>query len=133
MTKVFMKAFDSARPHGPSLPDGQFHSLVEDRSGLTVNLKKPLDDDLVWSANFQFPTSYRASDEGVLLAYWNDAMQGGNESLWELFESEYQSWLGVVSFGMHPLDRPVRHFLIVTDFQCVEVLTETEPTVVVFD
>ena len=124
-----MKPFTSAKPVGERLPNALFHSIVDDHEGLTFTLKDPFSDRVVFHVRFRDAISYRGTDEGALLAYWNGAMSDKGYAVWELFSSEYIRWLEEVSGGAHLEEDGIRHFIVVTENQCLEVLSTYEPQI----
>ena len=124
-----MKPFTDAKPVGEPMPDALFHSIVDDHDGLTYALKDPFSDEILFRVVFRDAISYRAADEGVLLAYWQGEMPDKAYAVWEVFSSEYIRWLEEVSCGANLEEDGIRHFIVPTENQCLEVLSLREPEI----
>lgn len=107
----------------------QFLSLVDESKDLKVNLRSLACPTQSVTVQFDCVEAYRVADEGILLTYWAAKAANTSHLIWELTGSEFLAWIEKFSFGAVAVEDGIRHFIVVTDFKCIEVLTKVEPII----
>ena len=76
---------------------------------------------------FSSPLSFRVQDEGALGHYWKvrDIERAGIGTVYLIGTSEYCAEIG----GQTGLSESLRHYLVAGDDTCVEVITQSPPSV----
>lgn len=77
---------------------------------------------------FEFVLFYRGMDEGYLLRTWNNINKERNASLYVVEDSSLISWFHDESFHVGQ-DLNIRHYSILTDEDCIDILSSVEPVV----
>lgn len=81
---------------------------------------------------FESPLATRIVQEGSLMDYWNSGFVVGEHNVFIAANSQFLDWLEHSSSGVHSADR-VRHFAVLSDDICVEVLSAEAPKVRVLE
>jgi hypothetical protein len=75
---------------------------------------------------FEAPLAVRVVHEASLLEYWNDGVVIGGHNVLITRTSKFLDWLEQSSGGVHRAPQ-VKHFAVLSDDVCLEVLSIEEP------
>ena len=107
----------------------QFSSISDDASGLVYRLQEPHSDRVAAIIKFGDVIAYRVADESVLLEYWAHKLANTSHLIWEFKGGDFLNWMEKASYRAFAIEDGVRHFIVVTQSICLEVLTNKEPII----
>lgn len=107
----------------------QFASISDDANGLIYKLQESHSNRIAAIIKFGNVIAYRVADESVLLEYWAHKLANTSHLVWEFEGSDFLNWMEKTSYRAFAIEDGVRHFIVVTQSICLEVLTNNEPII----
>jgi len=122
------------KPQGNVYDNLYVNSIEDAKEGLTIILEQENPNDSCIKIRFNSYFSYRNTNESFLLDKWHyyDRNLLSQSCLFVVENSDYISWIKKSALSIHD-DLKVIHYAIFTDEDCLEILTNEEPSVKVID
>lgn len=101
--------------------------IVDSDGGLSILIRALDGGENRYRILFDPYVAYRNMDEGFRTKTFSE-IGGFNGSLYLIENSNWLRWLHEESLGYYS-DRDIKHYFIVTSADCLDILSEFEPTV----
>lgn len=108
---------------------GQVCFGFEPYRGLRISVD---DGDMSGEIVFDDPVSHRVQDERDMLHYWS-ARSGEGGAVGRLYSVAESAYLAELSGGVSSFERDLRHYLVLGDDICVEVIAYQPPQLTIRD
>ncbi|WP_308365248.1 MULTISPECIES: hypothetical protein [unclassified Microbulbifer] len=101
--------------------------IVDSDDGLSIFIRTLDNEENRYRILFDPYVAYRNMDEGFRTKTFSE-VGGFDSSLYLIANSSWLQWLHEESLGYYK-DRDIKHYFIVTSADCLDVLSEFEPSV----
>jgi hypothetical protein len=106
--------------------------FLDDKKGFTVKLTDSMGADAKYAVNFGWVYSYKVSNESFRLRLLDELHKDNlykNHQFFFVENSEWISWLHTETQRVYE-GHNIKHYLIITSEDVIDVLSEHEPTVI---
>ena len=104
-------------------------AVHDDYEGFRVLLKGDSDQSSMLRVSFDNTLSYRNTDESYLLKMWDGVSKDTLGKIFYIVEqSEYIDFFQKMTQQLYE-DWEIKHYAIYTDTDCIEILSQNDPTV----